>query len=259
MTIDELAREARKFDKVLAAHKKRLAPPDFDWYPYGTLNNFIHLKNLLSGGEYEDILALAGNRPIVDIGCADGDTAFFLESLGHAAATVDYPPTNFNGCRGVKALKQALDSTIGIHEVDLDAHFELPGEHFGLAFFLGILYHLKNPFGAMENLARLADHALVSTRITRHNVAPENIGNYGTNSERVDISNIPAAYLVAADETNNDASNFWMFTEAGLQRLFDRSGWDLLAWRSFGDTQDSDPATQQHDERAFCLLRSRVA
>lgn len=250
MDIDDIAIEARAFQRELDALKERLAPGDFGWYPYGTLANFHILRSLLTG-EHRRLLELAGGAGVVDIGAADGDTAFFMERLGLRADVVDYAPTNFNGCRGVRALKQALDSSVGIHEVDLDHSFELPGEGYNLAFFLGILYHLKNPFGALESLSRLARHALLSTRIARFSAGRER------RRERVDFSRIPVAYLVDSFETNNDPTNFWIFSEAGLRRVLDRSGWDILDWCTVGDTVESDPASNEGDERAFCLIRSR--
>lgn len=255
----EMLRKSLAFEQRLNVQKQSLGDGDIPWYPYGTLSNFGHLHSLLGKEGLDAVAELARGKPMVDIGTADGDTAFFLESLGYQVDAVDYPPTNFNGCRGFKALCKARDSKARFHEVDLDAHFELPGEHYGLAFFLGILYHLKNPFGAMESLSRLADHALVSTRVARYNVAESRIGHAGLNPTRVDISDMPLAYLVAPDETNNDATNFWMFSEAGLRRMFERTGWEVLAWTTVGDETNSDPATPEHDERAFCLLRSQYS
>lgn len=237
-------------DKIKANHD------EVDWYPYGTLNNFGHLAALLGGEQLDKLPELAGGKPMVDVGAADGDTVFFMESLGYQADAVDYPPTNFNGCQGFKVLREVRGSNARLHEIDLDAHFELPDQHYGLAFFLGLLYHLKNPYGAMESLSRVADHALVSTRVARYNVATERQGDGDLNKARVDISDIPVTYLVAPDETNNDDTNFWMFSQAGLRRLLQRSGWEIMAWTSVGDTEQSDPATTEHDERVFCLLRS---
>lgn len=256
MDIAELARRADAFRKEFDALKHRLAPEEFGWYPYGSMSNFYLLGQLL-GQRNPDLLALAGDAPIADIGAADGDTAFFMESLGCKAHVIDYPPTNFNGCRGVRLLKQALHSSVEIHEVNLDAHFDLPGERYGLAFFLGILYHLKNPFGALESLARCAHHAIVSTRVVRYNLSPTARGEGGVNRERIELDSVPMAYLVAPDETNHDATNYWMFSCAGLHRVLDRAGWDVLEFMTVGNTQASDPATNEGDERAFCLIRSR--
>ena len=117
---------------------------------------------------------------------------------------------------------------------------------------------LKNPFFALERLSQHARHAVISTRIARFNVASDRIGKAGQlNDICVDLSRVPAAYLVAADECNNDATNFWMFSDAGLKRVLDRAGWELLDYKTFGNTVDSDPATPKGDERAFCLVRSR--
>ncbi len=256
MDISQLASQSTQFEKSLAQTKQEIAPSEFGWYPYGTLSNFHHLDKLLTG-KNRDLSELIGTAPVADIGAADGDSAFFLESLGFDAHVVDHAPTNFNGCQGVRSLKEALNSSVTIHEVDLDSHFDLPGERYGLALFLGILYHLKNPYGALENLAKRAQHAIVSTRITSYNRAPNFKGTHELNRELIELRSVPAAYLVAPLETNNDPTNYWIFSESGLKRIFDRTGWEVLDFMTIGNTQHSDPGTNEGDERAFSLLRSR--
>lgn len=256
MDIKEIFMRSKQFSSELDAAKRRIATDAFNWYPYGTLGNFFVLEKLLAGSN-RLLLELCGDAPVVDIGAGDGDTAFFMESLGCAVDAVDYPPTNFNGCQGMRALKKSLDSNVTIHEVDLDKHFSLPGKSYGLAFFLGILYHLKNPYGALENLSHVARYALISTRIARYNLAPRAQKGTAVNDERVKLKSIPAAYLVDTHETNNDPTNFWIFSEAGLLRILQRSGWDTLDFVTVGNLKDSDPATNDGDERAFCLARSR--
>jgi len=255
--IDAIGESARRFGDMLAAKKKELASVDFDWYPYGTLDSFYLFTKLLKG-ESRKLFDLIGDGPFVDIGAADGDTAYFLESCGLRGLAIDYPPTNYNGCRGLRLLHGALRSAIEIQELDLDRAVWQPGEQYALAFFLGTLYHLKNPFLALESLARHCRYALVGTRVARYNVARHGAGTRGgVNPTRVELRNIPAAYLVAPDETNNDPTNYWIFSEAGLRRILDRSGWDVVNWMTWGNTVESDPATAEGDERAFALLRSR--
>jgi tRNA (mo5U34)-methyltransferase len=249
MLIDQLKRDARTFSDTFEQTKKNIGSTEFPWYPYGSLTNFVHLDKLLSG-QNRDFSALVGNAPIVDIGCADGDVAFFLESQGFDVHVVDNGPTNYNTCLAVRKLKVAFDSKIQIHEVDLDAQFQLPAERYGLAIFLGILYHLKNPYYALEQLAHRANYCLLSTRVTQFSAKAQG---------DVRIAEIPAAYLVAADECNNDATNFWMFTQAGLKRIVDRTGWQILDFITVGNTKHSDPATSAGDERAFCLLKSKYS
>jgi tRNA (mo5U34)-methyltransferase len=257
MEISEIERLATEFETAIGRTKHEINPQEFGWYPYGTLNNFGLLNQLLTGAN-RNFLDQVGDGLIVDIGAADGDTAFFMESLGLNAHVADFPPTNFNSCRGVRSLKEALGSRVVIQEGDLDREFQLPAARYELAYFLGILYHLKNPFAALESLAKQARYAFVSTRVTRFNVVAGGAGPSNEfNQQRIDMQSVPAAYLVGESECNNDATNYWMFTNAGLRRVLHRAGWEVLDYANFGNTWNSDPATGAGDERAFCYLRSR--
>jgi tRNA (mo5U34)-methyltransferase len=243
-----LRRMAEAYQHRLAEVKRSAEPSSTFWYPYGTLSNFIHLEELLRG-DHRYLLELADGRPIADVGAADGDLAFFLEQeLGVCASIIDHAPTNFNSLRGARLLKERLSSSVEIHDIDLDQLQELPQERYGLVFFLGILYHLKNPYFALEAFARRASHLVLSTRVARF-----------TPDKKTALREVPVAYLLHETEANNDPTNFWIFSEAGLLRLFQRTGWEVLDFLTVGDTERSDPASSSADERAFCLLRSRVA
>jgi hypothetical protein len=215
------------------------------WYRYDILGNVIHLEALLHG-ENRDLGRLAGGLPVADIGAADGDLAFALErQWGWEVDIIDTAGTNMNGLRGARALRDHLDSRVTVHDIDLDSEFRLPREHYGLVFLLGILYHLQNPYYVLRELALRADHCLLSTRVARFAGRPP-----------ISIAALPVAYLVNPDETNNDASNYWMFSPAGLERVVARAGWTVLERYSAGDVLASDPSSPEHDERMFMLLSS---
>lgn len=243
MNAQQLETAALAFMTEIDALKAAIDPA-FPWYPYGSLNNFIHLKPLFEQFPLDQLL---GGRPALDIGAADGDLAFFLERLGHAVEVIDHAPTNFNGLRGARLLASQLNSAVVIHDVDLDSYFRLPDTRYDLVFFLGILYHLKNPFLVLESLGKVTRYLLLSTRIARFAPSAD------------PIKHLPVAYLLDPAEANNDSTNYWIFSETGLLRLFDRTGWNVLAHRSVGDTENSDPARPDHDERCFALLASRHA
>lgn len=221
---------------------KAAAKVGFNWYNYGTLHNFAHLKDLITP---EIDRQFGSSRRIADIGAADGDLSFFLESLGYQCDIYDYPPTNMNGLKGANYVKQALSSNVGIFSVDLDSQFEFT-KAYDLVFMLGILYHLKNPFYVLETLSRKVGTLFVSTRIARF---PRQGGP--------DLSGYPMAYLVSAEECNNDATNFWIFTDAGVKRLFERTGWTISGFRNVGDVTTSNPQDMSRDERIFAVLQSR--
>ncbi len=246
LNLKEFLRRARRFRGGLDHAKAHIAATDFGWYPYDSFSNFFPLKHIL--GEQERLLQeLPGSLPVADIGCADGDLSFFLESLGCRVQAIDHPAPNYNGMKGVRALKAALNSSVEIYEIDLDKQFALPEDRYALVFFFGTLYHLKNPFYVLETLAGHSKHCLLSTRVARR-----------TPDKQVGFDDLPIAYLLDERETNNDPTNYWIFSNTGLRRLLGRAGWDVRTYCNTGNTLDSDPASPQGDERAFCLLQSRI-
>lgn len=245
MHIDELGKAVPEFIRLLDITKANIAPTQFEWYPYGSLYNVFHLDKLL-GGVHRDLGRLIGPGRIADIGAADGELAFLLERHGAEVDVIDWPRTNYNGLRGLRALKTSLGSNIRVHEVDLDSQFRLPEENYGLVLCLGILYHLKNPYFVLEELGRRADYCLLSTRIARQ-----------TPDGAVTMAEYPLAYLVGETELNNDSTNYWIFSEEGLRRILGRTGWIVESLITLGDTVSSDPVRASADERAFCLLRSK--
>jgi SAM-dependent methyltransferase len=69
-----------------------------DWYPYNSLSSVPHLTTLLGGG-HEAVLEAGKRKGILDLGCGDGDPAFFWESQGYAVTGIDYlgwTVSNFN-------------------------------------------------------------------------------------------------------------------------------------------------------------------
>lgn len=244
MRIDDLIESIPTQSERLRAAREQIGG-EIPWYPYDILGNLAHVDTMLSGAN-RDLTRLAGNLPVADIGAADGDLAFMLEELaGWEIDIIDTAPTNMNGLRGAKALRDHLDSRVNIYDIDLDEQFRLPRERYGLVLLLGILYHLQNPYYALRALAACASHCLLSTKVARF-----------AGPTRTPIAHLPVGYLVAPRETNNDPTNYWILSPTGLERLVERAGWEILERANVGDTADSDPSAPEHDERMFLLLRS---
>ena len=244
MNIDEMERRAGEFRCKLIDLKRTLGLQPFEWYRYDSLANLAHIGQLLTGANRDLNLA----KPVLDIGCADGELAFFLESLGCQVTAIDYPITNHNHMAGVRRLKEALQSKIQILNMDIDSQFVLPAEEYGLAVVLGALYHIKNPFYLLEAVSKRASYMLLSTRIA--GTVP------GVNCA---VNNVSLAYLLGDDELNEDNSNFWIFTEKSFRQILKRTNWQPLDLKTFGDTEHSDPIHADRDERVFCYAQSRYA
>ncbi|MBL8176795.1 MAG: methyltransferase domain-containing protein [Bryobacterales bacterium] len=239
VTNRELIALATAFRDQLKQQKASLRDPLWEWYPYDTLSNFTHLADLLATAQLE-FRDLAGGEPVADIGCADGDLSLFLASLGCDVDALDNPLTHHNGMRGVRLLAQARQASVNVHAADLDEQWWLPRDKYQLSLLLGVLYHLKNPFFALETMAKHSRYLLLSTRIA---------GRFPGILQP--MASVPAAYLVAEDEMNRDNSNFWIFTEAALRRLMHRAHWQVLGLIT-------KPAGGD-DERAYIVAESRYS
>ena len=245
LEIRDVVARALEFQEKLAAARAEATAPEPGWYPWDSFGTLSRLNELLTG-RHRYLEPMIGDDPVLDLGCGDGDLSFLFESVGCRVLAVDNPPTNYNGMAGVEALKIALDSSVRIEALDLDAGgMRLPVARCGLALCLGILYHLKNPYGVLEGLASRARYCLLSTAITRF--APD---------QTTGVNEMAVAFLAGRDGLRGDETNYWIFSETGLRTIVDRCGWDVCDWLAVG-AEDSILWNTQRDERVFCLLRSR--
>ncbi len=238
-----LVRQGLRFRGRFEAAKQACGG-DVPWYPYDCFANLFYVQRLLrsAGLSLNDVV---GGKTVLDVGAADGALSFFFESLGYRVRAIDSSATNMNRMQGIRVLAEQLGSKVAIEDADIDAGLSLDGEY-GLALFLGTLYHLKNPFAILEALAARSRYCLLSTRVAR--VSPD---------RSVRLDGAPVAYLLDADECNADATNYWVFSPPGLLRLVKRTGWEVCASANSGSA-DSDPSSVGGDERAFLLLKSRI-
>lgn len=244
MTAGEMLARASAFREKLYHIKS--AAPDVLWYPYESLTNFVHLEKLLRA-QPASLFETLPNRRVLDVGTGDGDVAFFLESLGYEVDAVDMPASNHSALAGFKRLQAELGSRVRLHERDIDRQFTLSGEPYGLALSLGLLYHLKNPFYYLEELSRHAHYCLASSKIA----------DILESGGKRDVRSAPLAYLLESDELNEDDSNFWVFTESCLKRLFRRAGWTVIGTLRVDRTGVARANSSTDDARLFALLASR--
>lgn len=239
-----LVREGLRFKRRFE-RAKLAAAGDIQWYPYDSFANLFPIQALLSESRLS-FRQLISTGKVLDLGCADGALSFFAESLGAEVDAVDNSLTNINRMEGVRRLACELGAkNVNILDHDVDSLGMPVMREYGLTLFLGTLYHLKNPFACLEMLSRRSRMCLLSTRIM-HRLP----------GLSVPVSSLPLAYLLDTGEVGGDVTNYWVFSEGGVARLADRSGWNLLGRVTTG-SDEAEPVGIARDGRLFALLKSR--
>jgi hypothetical protein len=132
--------------------------------------------------------------------------------------------------------------------VDLDRHPDLPASRYGLTLMLGVLYHLKNPFLALETLARASCHIFLGTH------------RFACARRRSRLRCVTACLSGGRGRTESRRHQLLDFSEAGLKRLMRRAGWEVRQYATVGAAASSaDPVTAEGDARAYLLADSRFA
>jgi tRNA (mo5U34)-methyltransferase len=222
------------------------AHPEIDWYPFHTEWKLDLICRHIVHFEANEVRSIAERPRIIDIGAADGDLAFMFEMHGCEVVAVEYPPINYNRCRGIEAMKTYLLSNIDLKNINIDFEAIEVSQRNDVAICLDVLYHLKNPIFALVNLLEVSDYLFLSTRIF------ESIGS-------TDMRNAPVGYLLKPFEAaKDDPSNYWMFTEKGFETLINRSGWEIVDRSYFGyEGVDSHPFRPDKDKRIVCLCKRK--
>ncbi len=106
-------------------------------------------------------------RTLLDIGCWDGFYSFEAERHGARVTSVDcWRPENFFKAR------EALNSQAGFHELSVYEVTKGRLGSFDIVFFLGVLYHLRHPLLALEQVCEVArDVAVIESHVI-DNVLP---------------------------------------------------------------------------------------
>jgi tRNA (mo5U34)-methyltransferase len=108
-----------------------------------------------------DLPADLSGRTLLDIGCWDGFYSFESERRGARVTSVDcWRPKNFFKAR------EALGSKAEFHELSVYDVTKRRMGSFDIVFFLGVLYHLRHPLLALEQVCEATrDFAVIETHV----------------------------------------------------------------------------------------------
>ncbi len=187
----------------------------------------VHGKSVLDIGAYDGFFSFAAEKlgatrvVALDDYVWATDMAAYMEDWRKAKRTGEsilsprnsrhWRPDELPGKRPFDAAREILESNV---EPVVGNFMTLqPSElgQFDVVLFLGILYHLENPFASIRQVARF--------------LAPG--GWLGIETEAMDIPGAPDAAFCEffpTNELNNDASNWWAPNARGLEGLVTAAG-----------------------------------
>jgi len=134
--------------------------------------------------------SLAGKN-VLDVACNEGYFSQVLYHLGASVRAIDIRPQNIERARVVQSLRR-LDTSRLTFEVEDFLENRDPEGAYDLTLFLGVLYHLENPMGALRLLRKITKTlCIVETQMTRFNDAVES--GWGREGE---LLHLPASLAI---------------------------------------------------------------
>ncbi len=152
---------------------------------------------------------------VLDIGAWDGFFSFECERRGAARVVAADHFSWHGGGWGTKAgfnlAREALGSRV--EDIDIDV-MDLSPERVGtfdVVLFLGVLYHLRHPFLALERIAPLVRQRLILETVV----------------DMVGFTR-PAMAFYPARELNNDPTNWWGPNVPAVRAMLESLGFDRV-------------------------------
>ena len=234
-------------------------------YPYDIIEaNFSIIIDLLEKSSCFDFLSENGIGTVLDVGGANGDLAFVFAGAGFETTLVDLSLSYQKSPLVASLINLKLGANIRVIDFSVDGHFgysdllnqtvnlgqfthKYHSGVFDLVICFGLFYHLKNPFAFLESVRRISRFCILGTWLMSY--LPDNI---------IRVRDVSVAYFLGPGELNNDASNYWIFSESAFRRLVERAGFSIVSSASAFVREDkmSNPVDTNYGERGFLLLRS---
>ena len=234
-------------------------------YPHDIMGaNFSIIVDMLETCGSPDFLTENGIGTVLDVGGANGDLAFVFAGAGFETTLVDLSISYQKAPLVASLINLQLRANVRVIDLSVDGHFsysdliehtvnleqfthDSQSEIFDLAICFGLLYHLRNPFAFLDSLSKICRYCILGTWLMSY--LPDNVTR---------VRDVSLAYFLGPGELNNDASNYWIFSDLSFRRLVERAGFSIVSSASAFGREDkmSNPVDMNYGERGFLLLRA---
>lgn len=170
---------------------------------------------------------LTGLR-VLDLGARDGFFSFECEKRGAAEViAVDYSPAELTG---FKVAKKILDSDVKWVTANVYKINQLNLGKFDLVLFLGVIYHLRNPYLAIDKIYDVLNTGgkiIVESHVINGGFVDE-YGNWiDLNELNPRLQNLRIAQIYKSGELSGDVTSPWAPSINTLEVMFENSGFTI--------------------------------
>ena len=182
--------------------------------------------------EILDLPQDCSGKRVLDLGTRDGFFAFELEKRGAEVVAIDYQPLELTGF-GVAA--ELLHSKVSFVQ---DNIYNVSVEKYGMfdiVLFLGLIYHLRNPLGALDLIrdvcrgelyleTQAIDNAFLTTEgklVALSSLSPE-------------LVQVPIMQFYPGAALNNDITNYWAPNFKCMEMLLLESNFEVIDKKLYG-------------------------
>lgn len=154
-------------------------------------------------------------KSVLDIGAWDGYFSFEAERRGAARVLATdhfcWSGPGWGTKDGFDLIHRALESRVETLDVDVMGLSPASLGDFDIVLFLGVLYHVKDPYACLEAAARMCKNHLIIETVTA-----------------LPLETIPAMRLYRPGELGDDPTNFWAPNISALEVMLDTFGFSKV-------------------------------
>ena len=175
-------------------------------------------------------------KTVLDVGAWDGFFSFEAERRGAARVLatdhIAWSGWGWGTKDGFDYAHHARGSTV--ESLDIDVPDVTPDSvgMWDVVLFLGVLYHLKDPYTGLEHISKVVKDTLIVETATALNEFPEPVARYCYHAE-----------------INADATNFWLPNARCLELMLREIGFqdiEIVRSPSWPPTHPDHPVTGRH-------------
>jgi tRNA (mo5U34)-methyltransferase len=189
----------------------------------------------------------------LDLGTRDGYFAFELERRGADVVAVDYMPADRTGFAVASAL---LGSRVRFMHGNIYTLSTDDLGAFDIVLFLGLLYHLPDPLGALEIVRRLCRGVMC---LESHVIDDSVLDNGDVRPLPAELRQVPLMQFYPGRMLNDDPTNFWGPNLACLEAMVRETCFEVTSSHRLGGRGIVNCRAIDDADRAFynALARGR--